>query len=72
MLFSGVGRNNPLSQIFQPMAAAKAADAAINAAIAGFLRNHLRPRVKTPLRFAQIGSCLSQCSRSWANARADE
>ena len=42
MLFSGVGLNNPLSQTLQPMVAAKATNDAIKAAIAGFLRTHLR------------------------------
>jgi len=39
MLFSDAARNNSLSQTFQPMAVANAANAAINAAIAGFLRH---------------------------------
>src|SRR6266850_7951765 len=72
MLFSGAARNNPLSQTLQPMAAAKATNTASSAAIAGFRRTHLPVYVKKPLRFARIGSCFSQCSKSSASARAEE
>ena len=41
-------------------------------AVLGLRRTHLLECVKNPLRFAQIGSCFSQCSRSSASARAEE
>ena len=34
--------------------------------VLGLRRTHLRACVKNPLRFAWIGSCFSQCSRSSA------
>ena len=71
MLFSGGGRNKPLFQIFQLTATAKAINETINAVTVGLRCTHLHVCVRTPLRLARIGSCLSQCSRSSASARAD-
>src|SRR5213082_3976849 len=71
MLFSGGGRNKPLFQIFQLTATAKAINETINAVTVGLRCTHLHVCMKTPLRLARIGSCLSQCSRSSASARAD-
>src|SRR5215472_834142 len=67
---TGAGINS-LFQTIHPRVAVKATNDAINAAIAGFLRTHLRACVKNPLGFAWIDSCFSQCSRSSASARAD-
>jgi hypothetical protein len=72
IFFSGGGRNNSPFQTFQLTAAVKATSDAINAAIGGLRRTHFRAWVKSPLRLAWIGSCLSQCSRSSASARAGE
>src|SRR6476659_10176812 len=72
MLFSGAARTNLLFQMFQPITAANATNDALNAAIAGFRRTHFWVYVKNPLRFAWIGSCFSQCSKSSASARADK
>src|SRR5258708_34144603 len=71
MLFSGGGRNKSLLQTCQLTEAAKAINETINAVTVGLRCTHLHVCMKTPLRLARIGSCLRQCSRSSASARAD-
>src|SRR5262249_36965110 len=72
MLFGERPLTRLLSQIFHPTVAARAISDAINAAMAGFRRTHFPAYVKNPLRFALIGSCFNQWSRSSESARAEE
>src|SRR5436189_4602331 len=51
---------------------ARASSNVTSTVVLGFRRTHLRVCVKNPLRFARIGSCFSQCSKSSASAKAEE
>src|SRR4029453_4503569 len=69
---AGIRRTDSRSQTIRLRLAASMTDSSMRAAIIRFRWTHFWARVKNPLRFARIGSCLNQRSRSSASARADE